>query len=103
VADGRVYCVLLSRRPELSREHFLEIWLGEHRQLMGQLPHLVEARQFPSVDPEVAGCDGLGLLVFASPEGMAEALRSDAAKALRAHTATFALSDQARRMLLDEP
>ncbi len=103
VAEGRVYCVILSRRPELSREQFLEVWLGEHRRLIGELPHLVEARQFPSVDPELAGCDGVGLLIFATAEDMAESLASEAAKALRAHTATFALSDQARRMLLDEP
>ncbi len=95
--------MLLSRRPELSRERFLEIWLGEHRRLMGQLPKLIEARLFPSVDPQAAGCDGLGLLVFASPEDMADALGSEAARVLRAHTATFALSDEARRMLLAEP
>ena len=103
MAEGRVYCVLLSRRAELSRDQVLEIWRGEHRRLMAELPHLVEARQFPSVNPEAAGCDGLGLLVFASAEGMAEALASDAAKRLRAHTATFARSDEARRMPLDEP
>jgi hypothetical protein len=103
MSSGRVYCVLLSRRAELSREQFLEVWLGEHRRLMGELPDLVEARQFPSVDPEAAGCDGVGLLVFASPEDMAGALASEAAKRLRAHTATFARSDEARRMLLDEP
>jgi hypothetical protein len=103
VAEGRVYCVLLSRREELSHEQFREVWLGEHRRLMAALPGLVEARQFPSVDPEAAGCDGVGLLVFASPEDMAAALGSEAAKRLRAHTATFARSDEARRMLLDEP
>jgi hypothetical protein len=88
MSSGRVYCVLLSRRAELSREQFLEVWLGEHRRLMGELPDLVEARQFPAVDPD---------------EAMAGALASEAAKRLRAHTATFARSDEARRMLLDEP
>jgi EthD domain len=103
MAEGRVYCVLLARRADVSRQEFLEIWLGEHRRLMGQLPKLAEARQFPSVDPDAAGWDGLGLLVFNSPEDMAEALASDAARQLRAHTATFARSDEAHRMLLDEP
>ena len=103
MASGRVYCVLLSRRSELSRQQLLEVWLGEHRQLIAELPGLVEERQFPSVDPEEAGCDGLGLLVFASPEAMSEALGSEAAKRVRAHTATFARSEEARRMLLDEP
>lgn len=103
MADGRVYCVIFSRRTELSREQFLETWLGEHRRLIGRLPGLVEARQFPAVDPEAAECDGIGLLVFATPEAMTEALGSEAAKELRAHTATFARSDEARRMLLDEP
>jgi hypothetical protein len=103
VADGRVYAVLLSRRPELSREQFLHIWLGEHRSLMAELPKLAEARLFPTVDPATAGCDGLGLLIFASAEDMAEALASDAAKRLRAHTGTFARSEEAHRMLLDEP
>jgi hypothetical protein len=103
MSEGRVYCVILSRRPELSREQFLEIWLGEHRRLIGRLSGLVEVRQFPAADPDLAECDGIGLLVFATAEAMTAALASDAAKELRAHTATFALSGEARRMVLDEP
>ena len=103
MAEANVYCVMLSRRAGLTREQFLETWLGEHRRLIGELPGLVEARQFPTSDPSAAGCDGLGLLVFASAEDLASSLASEAAKALRAHTATFANSDEARRFLLEEP
>lgn len=103
MAEANVYCVMLSRRVELTREQFLEAWLGEHRRLIGKLPGLVEARQFPASDPESAGCDGIGLLLFASADDLASSLGSDAAKALRAHTATFADSDKARRFLLGEP
>jgi hypothetical protein len=94
---------MLSRRADVSRERFLENWLGEHRRLIGELPGLLEARQFPTADPETAGCDGIGLLVFANAEDRERALGSEAARRLRAHTATFADSDGARRMLLDEP
>jgi hypothetical protein len=94
---------MLTRRDGTSREQFLETWLGEHRRLIGELPGLVEVRQFPTSDPDVAGCDGVGLLVFASAEDLASSLTSGAAVALRAHTATFANSDEARRFLLEEP
>lgn len=70
--------------------------------MIADLPGLVEARQFPAADPQAAGCDGVGLLVFASAGDLAQALGSEAGQRLRAHTATFALSDQARRLLLDE-
>ena len=95
--------MMLARRDGTSREEFLEAWLGEHRRLIAELPGLVEARQFPTSDPASAGCDGVGLLVFASAEEMSRSLSSEAAQTLRAHTATFANSDAARRFLLEEP
>jgi hypothetical protein len=47
--------------------------------------------------------DGVGLLFFDSRAALDGALASEAAAALRAHTATFAQSDAAIRLLLCEP
>lgn len=101
------YVVLLRRRPELSFDAFLAAWLGEHRRLALQLPGLVDARFLPAslapIAGEPAAADGLGLLTFATREDMDDALASEPAAALRAHTATLAVSDAATRLIVQDP
>jgi uncharacterized protein (TIGR02118 family) len=95
--------VLLRRAGTLSRAQFLRAWLDEHRALAERLPGLREVRLLPVAEPPGAGFDGVGLLFFDSRAALDGALASEAAVALRAHTATFAQSDAAIRLLLSEP
>jgi len=97
--ETRHYCVVLTRRKGVPREEFLRAWLGEHRELALELPGILEARFMPTVDEGVAA-DGVGLLSFASNEAMRTALDSDVARRLREHTATFADSAAATRLIL---
>ncbi len=96
---GRHYCVVLKRRAELSRAEFLHAWLGEHRALAVQLPGVVSVVFMPTADG-TQGADGMGLLSFASSADLERALNSEIARRLRAHTATFADSAAATRLVL---
>lgn len=96
---GRHYCVVIKRLPGVSRTEFLRIWLGEHRALALELPGVLSVTFMPaSEDDERA--DGMGLLSFASQSDLERALSSEAARCLRAHTATFADSAAATRLVL---
>jgi len=66
MADPNVYCVLLARREDVSRDEFLRAWLGEHRKLIGELPGLADVQLLPVADPASGGPDGVGLLYFRS-------------------------------------
>jgi hypothetical protein len=98
--DPNVYCVVLARRDDVTREDFLRAWLGEHRRLIADLPGLAGVRLLPVAEPTPGGPDGVGLLYFATPSEMAVALASPAAARLREHTGTFAKSTEATRLLL---
>jgi hypothetical protein len=100
MADPNVYCVLLARREDISRDEFLRAWLGEHRKLIGELPGLADVQLLPVADPTPGGPDGVGLLYFRSGAELASALASPAALRLREHTASFARSAEATRLLL---
>lgn len=100
MSEANVYCIVLSRREDVTHERFLHCWLVEHRRLIERLPHLIDIQLLPVAEPTDGGPDGVGLLFFAGAAEMAEALASDAAQELRRHTATFARSDQALRLLL---
>ena len=100
MADPNVYCVLLARREDVSREEFLRAWLGEHRKLIGELPGLADVQLLPVADPAPGGPDGIGLLYFRSGAELTSALASPAALRLREHTASFARSAEATRLLL---
>jgi EthD domain-containing protein len=102
VTEQNVYFVLLTRRPELTREQFLQTWLGEHRGLIAELPGLVRASQLPVAEPEPGGPDGVGLLYFRTGADLKTALASPASARLRAHTQTFARSAEAVRLLLSD-
>lgn len=100
MADPNVYCVLLARRDDISRDEFLRAWLGEHRELIGELPGLADVQLLPVADPAPGGPDGVGLLYFRSGAELTRALASPAALRLREHTASFAKSAEATRLLL---
>lgn len=100
MADPNVYCVLLARREDISRDEFLRAWLGEHRKLIGELPGLADVQLLPVADPAPGGPDGVGLLYFRSGAELTSALASAAALRLRKHTASFARSAEATRLLL---
>jgi len=100
MAEPNVYCVLLARREDISHDEFLRTWLGEHRTLIGELPGLVDVQLLPVADPAAGGPDGVGLLYFRNGAELATALASPAALRLREHTATFARSAEATRLLL---
>jgi hypothetical protein len=100
MADPNVYCVLLTRREDVSRDEFLRAWLGEHRKLIGELPGLADVQLLPVADPAPDGPDGVGLLYFRSGAELTSALASPAALRLREHTASFARSAEATRLLL---
>jgi len=118
VSEATVYCVLLRRAAGLTREEFLRAWLDEHRQLARELPGLREVRLLPVEEPggtgsdgagsdgagsSGTGFDGVGLLFFGSRAELDRALAAPQAATLRAHTATFADSGAAIRMLLSDP
>jgi uncharacterized protein (TIGR02118 family) len=103
VSEATVYCVLLRRAAGLTREEFLRSWLDEHRQLARELPGLRDVRLLPVEEPGGGGFDGVGLLFFGSRAELDSALAAPQAAALRAHTATFADSGAAIRMLLSDP
>ena len=100
MANPNVYCVALARRDDVSRDEFLHAWLGEHRKLIGELPGLADVQLLPVADPAVGGPDGVGLLYFRTGAELTVALASPAALRLREHTASFAKSAEATRLLL---
>ena len=88
---------LLTRRPELTHEQFVEHWVRIHAPLAHHVPgllryvqsHILEERtrpDIPSLDVEV---DGVAELWYESREAMARALASPEAKALHAEGALF--------------
>lgn len=101
MSEANVYAVVLTRRADIDHEAFCATWLGEHRRLIDALPKLRRAELLPVADAG-AGPDGLGLLYFDSAADLRAALASPAAQELRAHTARFARSDDALRLLLAE-
>lgn len=99
------YVVMLYRRPELSQEQFESAWIGEHLQLARALPGLVAAEFLPRAQTGHGdtGPHGVGRLIFESVQSLEFALGTPAAAELREHTATFADSDAAIRMIAREP
>jgi uncharacterized protein (TIGR02118 family) len=101
------YTVVLRRRSDLTHAEFEQAWLGEHLPLAKRLPGLVEARFLPR-EPDASQTDddppdGVGLLVFESVADLDAALATPAAAQLRRHTATFADSDRAVRLVARDP
>lgn len=96
------YVVMLRRRPELSREDFLAAWLGQHLAMARDLPGVVDAVFMPSASVD-SDYDGVGYLDFVDLEAMQAALATQAALTLRAHTATFAASEEVVRCVVNVP
>jgi uncharacterized protein (TIGR02118 family) len=97
------YTVVLWRRSDLTHDEFRRIWLGEHLPMAQQLPGLIEAKFLPRANEDDTAPDGLGLLTFASHDELVSALASPQSRALRAHTATFADSEAAVRLIAEDP
>jgi hypothetical protein len=99
------YVAVLRRRPDVTREVFLASWLGEHLSLARQLPHVADVQFLPTCE-EAGGDDapdGVGFLDFPDLGSLEESLASEQARALRAHTATFADSAAAVRVIVEVP
>jgi uncharacterized protein (TIGR02118 family) len=70
---------LVRRKPELSREEFLEHWMGPHAEIVRQLPGLRGLR-FGVVErwsPEEAAWDGVGELWFDTLESAEQAFATE--------------------------
>lgn len=97
------YVALLSRRNGLSLDEFLKAWLGEHAELAAALPLVREVRFMPAIskDAFAGDCDGAGILVYDSIDALETSLKSDQARLLRAHTATFADAASVVRVVVE--
>lgn len=95
------YVVMLARRSDVDRAEFRRRWIEEHGPLAAALPGLVRAELLPAVESD-APFDGVGILEFADRAALDEALASPAAAELRSHTATFADSDRAIRLVVSD-
>lgn len=95
------YVVVLPRRVDISAAEFRRRWIDEHGPLAASLPGLIRGELLPSVDPD-AGYGGVGILYFEDVESLDRALASDEARRLRDHTATFADSDDAIRVVVSD-
>jgi uncharacterized protein (TIGR02118 family) len=98
--------VLLQRAEGVGVETFRERWIGEHLPMAEGLPGVRAVRFLPAVQGLEAfpvAFEGLGLLTFESVEAALGAFSSEAGRALRAHTATFAASDRAVRQFYRDP
>jgi uncharacterized protein (TIGR02118 family) len=70
---------LVRRRRELSREQFLEHWMGAHAEIVRQLPG-VRGLRFGAVEewsPAEAGWDGVGEVWFDSVEAAQAAFATE--------------------------
>ncbi len=93
------YVVLLRRRSDITSEEFERHWLGNHRELVGQLPGLRAHLFSPTVDvgDYAAAWNGIGELWFDDAESAMAAFKSEIGQRVRADTETFADSGSASR------
>ena len=94
------YVVLLRRAEGIDREQFLRVWLGEHRTMAQNLPGVLLVSFYPTVARN-DDFDGVGYLDFPDAESLENALNTDDARRLRAHTATFADAASTIRVVVD--
>ena len=94
------YVVLLRRAQGVDREQFLRVWLGEHQEMARKLPGVLEVGFHPTVSGQ-DDFDGVGYLEFGSTDDLNNALESQAAQQLRAHTATFSDPASTIRVVVD--
>lgn len=81
---------LISRRPDLSREQFLERWQVEHPRYVRELPGLRRYVQNAAIEHRKPWpYDGAAELWFDDLRSIAVAFDSAAADALRAHEESF--------------
>ncbi len=81
--------ILLTRRPELSRDDFRRWWLDEHAPMARQLPGCCRL-VFNVVEPEAGAaeppCDGISELWFDSREAFDAAYATELGKRVAADT-----------------
>jgi hypothetical protein len=94
------YTVLLRRADGVDRERFLHMWLGEHQAMAWRQPGVLHVAFHPTV-AEQGDFDGIGQLDFVDEAALNDALSTDAARRLRAHTATFADLESIIRVVVD--
>jgi uncharacterized protein (TIGR02118 family) len=77
--------IILSRRPDMTHEAFVEWWIGEHRPLAARLPG-VRRVVFNVVDsaPAEAGIDGISELWFGSAADFEAAYATEIGRAVAA-------------------
>jgi uncharacterized protein (TIGR02118 family) len=77
--------IILSRRPDMTHEAFVEWWIGEHRPLAARLPG-VRKVVFNVVDsaPAEAGIDGISELWFDSGADFEAAYATEIGRAVAA-------------------
>lgn len=59
---------LLRKRPDITRPHFLEHWLGPHVDIASRVAGLRGLVTYSPADTPLAGCDGIGVMWFDSIE-----------------------------------
>ncbi|MEZ5102354.1 MAG: EthD family reductase [Thermoleophilia bacterium] len=91
--------VLLKRKPELTREAFLDWWLGGHADLARDLPGL-RRLVFNVVEGEDAEFDGVSELWFDTREDFEAAYATEHGKAVAADS--LAMVSRRERLLVDE-
>lgn len=81
---------VIRKKPELTREQFLESWNVEHPEFVRKLPGIRRYRQNPAIEHSKAWpFDGMAELWFDSVKAVAVAYAGDEAKALFEHEKSF--------------
>lgn len=91
--------VLLKRRPELTREAFLDWWLGQHADLARELPGL-RRLVFNVVAGDDAEFDGVSELWFDSQADFEAAYATEHGQRVAADS--LAMVSRRERLLVDE-
>jgi uncharacterized protein (TIGR02118 family) len=95
----------VKRRPDLSREAFLDYWHNRHGPLIRDTPdlsrHLVSYSQHPARADDRSGWDGVAIQEFASWDDFLAMISGPAGEAMRADEAEF-LDQSATRVVFTE-
>lgn len=93
--------ILLTRRPDLTHEEFVQWWLERHIVIAGDLPHVRKATLNVVLDdPDAAGFDGVGELWFDSITDMEAAYASEVGRAVIADSVAHTI--RRLRIIVDE-
>lgn len=97
----------VKRRPDLSREQFLEYWHGTHGPLIRDTPelrrHLVGYEQHPARSDDRSGWDGVAVQEFASWDDFIAMISGPAGELMRADERNFLDSSAIKVVFTDDP